>query len=428
MKVSRGEEGVPTPSQGSMLKLFTVIAPGDALAALLGAAMPVERAETVPLHLARGRVLDRPIVAAETLPAFTRALMDGFAVRAGDTDGASPTAPAYLRLTGEVLMGTVPAGAVRPGEAMRIHTGAMLPPGADAVVMLDETTVRGDEVAVLTAAPPGDNVLLPGEDVRAGMLAFAAGTRIGVAALGGLAALGYAQVGVRARPRIAILSTGDEVVPVDAVPRAAQVRDINVFTVGAIVEDAGGVALPGGIVPDNAAALTERARTVLVTADALVISAGSSVSHRDVTAAAIERLGAPGIIAHGIAIRPGKPTIVALCDGKPVIGLPGNPASAAVVAWRIVRPLVRNLGGECAVGNEGDGTLDAVLVGDLPSRAGREDYVPCRLDYGTRPPQATPMLGESNLIFTHVRSDGLAIVPFERCGLQAGERVSVVVR
>jgi molybdopterin molybdotransferase len=411
-----------------MLKLFTVVAPSDALAALLEAATPVERTETVPLNLARGRVLDRPIVAAETLPAFPRALMDGFAVRAGDTAGASGTAPAYLRLTGEVLMGTVPAVTVGAGEAVRIHTGAMLPAGADTVVMLEETRLRGDEVAVLAASPLGDNVLLPGEDVRAGTLALAAGTRIGVAALGGLAALGHAQVAVRARPRIAILSTGDEIVPVDAVPRAAQVRDINAITVAATVEDAGGIALPGGIVPDDAEALTARARAALDAADALVISAGSSVSHRDVTAAAVARLGPPGILAHGIAIRPGKPTIVAFCAGKPVIGLPGNPASAAVVAWRIVRPLVRNLGGERAVGNEGDGILDAVLVSDLPSHAGREDYVPCRLDYGTSPPRATPMLGESNLIFTHVRSDGLAIVPFERSGLQAGERVCVVVR
>ena len=319
--------------------------PSDALAALLAAATPVERAETVPLHLARGRVLDRTIVAAETVPQFRRALMDGFAVRAADTLAASGEAPVRLRLTGEVLMGTQPELPVGPGEALRIHTGAMLPAGADAVVMLEDTDVTGDEGSVLAAAPPGDNVLLPGEDIQAGAIAIAAGTRLDVAALGGLATLGYATVAVRVRPRIAILSTGDEVVPVDAAPRAAQVRDVNAVTVAATVEAAGGVALPGGIVPDDMTALTARARAALADADALVISAGSSVSHRDITARVIALLGAPGILAHGIAIRPGKPTIVALCDGKPVIGLPGNPASAAVVAWRIVRPLVRMLGG-----------------------------------------------------------------------------------
>jgi len=409
-------------------ELFTVVAPGDALAALLAAVTPAGRTETVPLNLARGRVLDGRVLARETLPGFARALMDGFAVRSADTRGASDSAPAYLRLAGEVLMGTVPAGAVGPYEAMRIHTGAMLPAGADAVVMMEETNVHGDEVEVLAAAPPGDNVLLPGEDVRAGATAFEAGTRIDVAVLGGLAALGHSHVAVRARPRVAILSTGDEVVPVEAAPRDAQVRDVNAITVSATIEAAGGIALPGGIVADDAAALTRAAETALSQADALVVSAGSSVSHRDITAGVIARLGAPGILAHGIAIRPGKPTIVAVCGGKPVVGLPGNPASAVVVAWRIVRPLVRALGGERNVNASGDGTLDAVLAIDLPSRPGREDYVPCSLDYRENPPLATPIFGESNLIFTLVRSDGLAVVPLDRSGLHAGERIRVVAR
>jgi molybdopterin molybdotransferase len=409
-------------------ELFTVVAPSDALATLLAAVTPVERAETVPLSEARGRVLERAVVAAETLPSFARALMDGFAVRAADTRGASESAPAYLRLTGEVLMGTVPDRTIGAYEAMRIHTGAMLPAGADAVVMMEETNVHGDEVEVLAAAPPGDNVLWPGEDVRAGATAFAAGTRIDVAVLGGLAALGYARVAVRGRPRIAILSTGDEVVAVEATPQSGQVRDVNAITVAATVEAAGGVALPGGIVRDDVRALTARAAAALAEADGLIISAGSSVSHRDITAGVIARLGAPGILVHGIAIRPGKPSIVAICGGKPVVGLPGNPASAVVVAWRIVRPLVRALGGERDVAGRIDGTLDAILTGDLPSRPGREDYVPCKLDYRESPPHATPIFGESNLIFTLVRSDALAIVPLDRSGLHAGERVRVVVR
>jgi molybdopterin molybdotransferase len=246
--------------------------------------------------------------------------------------------------------------------------------------------------------------------------------------LGGLAALGYARVAVRSRPRIAILSTGDEVVAVEATPRSGQVRDVNGITVAATVEAAGGVALPGGIVPDDVPALTARATAALADADALIVSAGSSVSHRDITAGVIARLGPPGILVHGIAIRPGKPTIVAICGGKPVVGLPGNPASAVVVAWRIVRPLVRALGGERDVAARTDGTLDAILTGDLPSRPGREDYVPCHLDYRESPPHATPIFGESNLIFTLARSDALAIVPLDRSGLHAGERVRVVVR
>jgi molybdopterin molybdotransferase len=409
-------------------ELFTVVAPRDALAMLLGATTPIGRTERVALLAAHRRVLAGALVAEEALPAFPRALMDGYAVRSADTHGAGEASPAYLRLTGEVLMGRLPPCAVAPGEAVRIHTGAMLPAGADAVVMVEETNQHGDDIEVLAAAPPGDNVLYPGEDVRPGALAFAAGTRLDGAALGGLAALGAAAVTVRARPRVAILSTGDEVIPIGDRPAGAQVRDINATTVAAVVEAAGGEALARGIVPDDAAALTARAAAALAEADALVISAGSSVSHRDITADVVGRLGSPGILAHGIAIRPGKPTILALCDGKPVIGLPGNPASALVVAWRIVRPLVRHLGGEAGVPLDAEGTIDAVLALDLPSRPGREDFVACRLDRSTDPPRATPLFGESNLIFTLVRSDGLAIVPFDRSGLYAGERVRVVPR
>jgi molybdopterin molybdotransferase len=410
-----------------MSELFTVFTPDDALATLIAATAPLLRAETVALHTARERVLDRTIVAAETLPAFARALMDGFAVRAADTRGASESAPAYLRLAGEVLMGTQPEHRVAANEVLRIHTGAMLPPGTDAVVMLEETNLHGDEVEVLASVGVGENVLLPGEDVRAGAVALEAGSRLDAAALGGLAALGQTRVPVRARPRIAILSTGDEVVAVDARPGIAQVRDVNAATIAATVAAAGGEPILRGIVRDDAGALTAAAHAALDDADALVVSAGSSVSHRDLTADVIAQLGAPGILVHGLAIRPGKPTILAVCDGKPVIGLPGNPASALVVAWRIVRPLVRHLGGERAWIDD-TGFVDATLALDLPSRPGREDYVPCTLARTGATLTAQPIFGESNLIFTLVRSEGLICIPLDRNGCAAGERVRVVLR
>ena len=426
--VSREAEDAPTPDEATLSELFTVVAPRDALVTLFAATAPVGRSERLALLAARDRVLDAPIVAAEMLPGFARSLMDGFAVRSADTRGAGESAPAYLRLVGEALMGRVPAHRVGAAEAVRIHTGAMLPEGADAVVMVEETSEHGEEIEVLAAAPPGENVLFPGEDVRLGAVALAGGMRLDAAALGGLAALGHTSVTVRARPRVAILSTGDEVVAVGETPGAACVRDVNATTVAATVAAAGGEPVAGGIVPDDAALLAERCASVLAGADALVVSAGSSVSHRDLTAEVVRRLGLPGVLAHGLAIRPGKPTIVAVCDGKPVIGLPGNPASALVVAWRIVRPLVRRLAGEREIPLDGDAGLDAVLALDLPSRPGREDYVPCRLDRASDPPRATPIFGESNLIFTLVRSDGLAIVPFDRSGLRTGERVRVIPR
>lgn len=411
-----------------MPELFTVVPPSEAFAALTRRCSPVTRRETVALEAARDRVTSAAIVAGETLPAFARATMDGYAVRAADTHGASESAPAYLRFAGEALMGAVPAVSVGRHEAVRIHTGAMLPAGADAVVMVEETNLHGDEVEVLATAAVGENVLTVGEDIRAASTAVASGVRLRAADLGGLAALGIARVPVVGRPRIAILSTGDEVVPIAASPRMAQVRDINSMTIAATIDRAGGIALPAGIVRDDEDAMFAAARAALDGADALVLSAGSSVSVRDLTARVVDRLGAPGIFVHGIALRPGKPTVIAVCDGKPVIGLPGNPASALIVAWRLLRPLVQYLGGENVAPDGRDSfETEAVLTANVPSRPGREDFVPAtlaRAEDGTL--HATPIFGSSNLIFTLVRADGVIAVPADRSGLAAGERARIV--
>ena len=420
-----------------MHELFTVLPPGEAFASFGRGCSPIERLEIVPLEAALGRVLFDDVRASETLPAFARSTMDGYAVRSADTHGASESSPAYLRLIDDVPTGVVPQRRVGVREAVRTHTGAMLPPGADAVVMVEDTNLHGSatssgqaEVEVLAAAPPGDNVLAIGEDVQAGAVAVPAGRRLRAADLGGLAALGVTRVTVRARPRIAILSTGDEVVPAGATPGAAQVRDVNATTVAAVVTQAGGIPVPCGIARDDAAEIEYALRGAVEDADAVVLSAGSSVSVRDLTAQVVARLGSPGVLVHGIAIKPGKPTVLAMCDGTPVVGLPGNPASALVVAWRIVRPLVRLLGGE-RVDHDGLGDereLSAILDVPLPSRPGREEFVPCTLardaDGGLH---ATPLFGASNLIFTLVRADALIAVPLDRSGIGAGERVRVIV-
>ncbi|HTW83595.1 MAG TPA: gephyrin-like molybdotransferase Glp [Candidatus Sulfotelmatobacter sp.] len=413
-----------------MHELFTVLSPGEAFAAVVRGCSPNSPTERVALDEALGRVLAADVVAAETLPGFARSTMDGYAVRSADTHGASEQSPAYLELVGDVPTGIVPAVTVGPRQAVRVHTGAMMPAGADAVVMVEDTNLHGAQVEVLAAVAVGEDVLAIGEDVRAGTLALPAGRRLRAADVGGLAALGAADVLVWPRPRVAILSTGDEVVPAGATPGPAQVRDVNASTIAATVRQAGGVPLPAGIAPDEPAAIESAARAALRDADALVLSAGSSVSTRDLTAQVVGRLGEPGVLAHGIAIKPGKPTVLARCAGKPVVGLPGNPASALVVAWRIVRPLVRVLGGEPVaadgLGDEREHT--AVLDVPVPSRPGREDYLPCTLARdadGTL--HATPVFGASNLIFTHVRADALIAVPLDRSGLGAGERVRVIV-
>jgi molybdopterin molybdotransferase len=408
-------------------ELFTVVPPQAALDILLARCAPVERSESIVLGASLGRVTAAAVAAQETLPAFARSTMDGYAVRAADTFGASESAPAYLRLCGEIAMGVAPALSVPPLGAARIHTGALLPAGADAVVMVEDTNAHGDEIEILCAAAPGENVVGVGEDVRAGEPAVPAGRRLRPQDLGGLAALGQTSVRVVERPRIAILSTGDEVVPPSRKPAPGQVRDINASTVAAVVRAAGGIPVSAGIVGDDAALLEATASAALASADALVLSAGSSVSYRDLTARVVETLGAPGIFVHGIAIKPGKPTLLAFAGSKPVIGLPGNPASALVVAWRLLAPLVRRLGGEDAAEADAGDRRAAELTLPVRSRPGREDYVPCTLEGATGKLRATPVFGKSNLIFTLVRADGLIVVPLDRSGIPAGELVEVLV-
>lgn len=408
-------------------ELFTVVSPQEALQAVLRHCAPVERFESVALASGLGRLLAEPYRADETLPAFSRSTMDGYAVRAADTFGASDSAPAYFRLCGEVGVGTAPSLAVGAFEAARIYTGAMLPAGADAVVMVEDTNAHGDQIELLASAAPGENIVAVGEDVRRGDEAVPAGRRLRAQDVGGLAALGATQLDVVARPRIAVLSTGDEVVPPSESPAIGQVRDINATTIAAVVRASGGEAVACGIVRDDEATLLAAMRAALEASDALVLSAGSSVSDRDLTARVIERLGSPGIIVHGIAIKPGKPTVVAVADGKPIIGLPGNPASALVLAWRIVAPLVRRLGGEELREGASGGELDAILTGPVRSRPGREDYVPCTLDRTGGTLRATPIFGKSNLIFTLVRCDGLIVIPLDASGVSAGGAVRVVV-
>ncbi len=397
---------------------------------MLSRLRPASGLERVATAAALGRVTAEPIRSGETLPAFPRSTMDGYAVRAADTFGASDSAPAYLRLTGEVSMGTVAQQSVEAGCAIRVHTGAMLPPGADGVVIIEDTNLRERELEVLRAAAPGENTLDVGEDIRSGDLVLDAGATLRPQDLGALHALGITQVGVRPRPVVAVLSSGDEVVAPDERPRLGAVRDVNTITVSATIDRAGGQSVSHGIVADDEEALVAAARAALMRSDMLVLSAGSSVSARDITAAAIARLGAPGILVHGIALRPGKPTILALCDGKPVVGLPGNPVSALVVAWRLVRPIVRRLlGASPSDDGLGDGrALEARLTANVSSRPGREDYVPARLTRETDGTLlAAPIFGKSNLIFTLVRADALIEIPLDRAGASAGSIVRVVI-
>lgn len=398
--------------------------PDEALRTFLESIDSSPRAERARTEDTLGRVLLRDVVAPSALPPFPRTTVDGYAVRAADTFGASAGMPGYLKVVGEILMGTVPELEVGEGQAVVIHTGGMLPQGADAVVMVEDTqAVDQAEIEVLKPVADGQNVLQEGEDVQPGDVVIQAGTRIRAQEIGGLLALGYTEVEVAEIPRVAILSTGDEVVPPSEEPAPGQVRDINSYTLSALVERAGGKPVRYGIIPDNPEALETIARQAHSEHHMLLITAGSSVSERDITADVIAELGEPGVLVHGIALRPGKPTILSLCDGVPVVGLPGNPVSAVVVAGLFVLPAIRKLQG--FRGPEWSPIISASLQTNVSSVAGREDWLPCRLIVTPDGLEAEPVFGRSNLIFTLVRADGLVRIPAASTGLDAGEEVEV---
>jgi len=382
-------------------------------------------AETVALADALHRVPVAPVAAPHALPGFARSTVDGYAVRAADTYGVSDGLPGYLDVVGAVRMGAAPPPdvAVGPGGAVSMPTGGVLPPGADAVIMVEYTqeAVAGT-IEVVRPVAPGDGVVRADEDAAPGAELVPAGRPLRAQDLGMLAAAGVTRVAVHARPRVTVFSTGDEVVPPDtATLRPGQVRDATAVALAAMITQAGGEPRPGGIVPDDPAALEASLRAALGTGDMIVISAGSSVGARDETATAVARLGPPGIWCHGLAIRPGKPTLLAECGGVPVIGLPGNPRSALVVFRLIGVPLVRRVGG-CTT-PPAEPVVRARLGRDLASAAGRLDVVQVRVAAGV----ATPVFGLSALLSVLTAADGYVTVPEEATGLDAGTEIDVTL-
>lgn len=407
-----------------MSEFLSLLSPPEALQRFRSAWTLAPTTERIATPDALGRVLLEDIRAADPLPPFNRSTVDGYALRARDTHGAGESLPAYLTLAGEVPMGRAAGLALGPGSCAVIHTGGMLPEGADAVVMVEHTRLAPTgEVEVFRPAAVGENVLLEGEDVKTGEVVIQSGTRLRPAEIGGLMALGITAIDVARRPAIGILSSGDEVVSPETVPGPGQVRDVNSYALQALVQEAGGSAVLFGILPDQPAAFRTAARAALDQCDAVVFTAGSSISVRDFTAQAIDELGPPGVLVHGVSVRPGKPTILAVCDGKPVIGLPGNPVSALVIAGLFLRPVI-----EAGLGvrrRRPAAMVPARLTTNLPSQAGREDWVPVRLVPEGGGFQADPVFGKSNLIFTLARADGLVCIPAAATGLAAGAEVQV---
>jgi molybdopterin molybdotransferase len=406
-------------------ELFTVHTPPDAWRLFREHFHPAVRAERIVTADALGRVLAETLIAPCDLPEFQRSTVDGYAVSAADTYGASPGLPAFLTVVGEVPMGQAAQVTVGVGEAALVHTGGMIPPGANAVVMIENTQrVDAANIEVMQPVSEGQSVIQVGEDVRRGDLVLAAGRRLRAQDLGGLLALGITEIAVAARPRVGIVSTGDEVVPPDQPVRPGQVRDINSYTLAALAEQAGGAAVRYGIIPDDRQALAEAAARAHAECDIVIFSAGSSVSYRDMTAEVIDGLGAPGVLVHGVSVKPGKPTILAVCGGKPVFGLPGNPVSAMVIFDLFITPTIAALLGETTTPKQ---RVQARLARNIASDTGREDYVQVRLEERDGELWAVPVLGKSNLIYTLIHADGSLQVPLDSNGIRAGTWVTVTL-
>jgi len=409
-----------------MPQLFNVVTPQEAWLRLEPHLSPIGRVETVPARDALGRVLAKDIAAPSDLPPFPRSAMDGYAVRAEDAYGASEGLPAYLRVVGEIAMG-VPAGiGLASGEAALIHTGGMLPKNADAVVMIENTRdIDASTIEVTRPVAKGENVIQVGEDVEKDEMLLTSGSLIRPQDIGGLLALGITEVPVFQRVRVALISTGDELVPPEEEPRLGQIRNTNAYTLASLALRIGAVPLRLGIVKDNHEALRQAAVRGMREADIVVISAGSSMSTRDMTADVINSLGRPGVLVHGVSLKPGKPTILAAVDGKPFFGLPGNPGSAMITFEIFVTPCIYRLGGCRQLPRRTE--LQARLTRNIPSATGREDYVVVKLEERGGELYAEPIFGKSNLLFPLIKADGIAQVPLDRSGLESGEMVLVKV-
>jgi len=392
-----------------------LLSPRAALEAYFArAAIAPPAVERVSLDEAAGRVLAEDAVAREDHPSHPRSTMDGFALRSGD--GTAPR-----RVVGEVLMGAAPPRAVGPGEAMRVPTGGAIPDGADAVVAQEDVDIAGDASLVLRGdVPPGDCITARADDVRAGEVVLRAGRRLGGPELGVLATLGIARVPVFARPRIAILSTGDELVDPDRVPAVGQVRDSNRYAIAGSLVALGAQPVQVARSADTPQALRAALRAALDDCDAVFSTGGSSVGERDLVPRIVAEFGAPGPIVHGLRVKPGKPTLLAAVGGKPVIGLPGNPASSLMILEAVVRPIVTAL---CGERNAAPVVLPARATATFAGRAGWTWYVPVRLRTRGGELEAEPLAIQSSQASLLARSAGYVTIDNAAGRVESGGRV-----
>jgi len=383
--------------------------------------------EILNIQEALDRVLAEEVIAPCNLPGFIRSTMDGYALRAEDSFGVSESLPSYLRIIGEVKMGERPEFRITQGEAVKISTGGMLPEGSNAVIMWEYTN-QIDEYTLEVKRPvaPGENVTREDEDIKIGEKILDKGHRLKPQDIGILAGMGKIRIKVFQRPCLALISTGNEIIPPDEKPRKGEIRDINSYSLGASIIKSNGIPLYGGIIKDNPACLKQEIIKSLgdPQVNAIIISGGSSLGTRDITLGVLVGMGNPGVLAHGISIKPGKPTIVAVINNKPIIGLPGHPVSAMIIFNLLVRPLISWLQGE-DYNPDFLPRIEAIIDSNVASDAGREEYIRVSLYKEGNQYYAKPIWGKSGIISTLVQSSGLIKIGLNVEGLKKGSKVMV---
>nr|WP_317326096.1 gephyrin-like molybdotransferase Glp [uncultured Flavonifractor sp.] len=401
--------------------MLTVMTPEELLSCIAAAFAPLDRPpETVRLDRALGRVLARDILADQFVPGFCRSTVDGYALRGADTFGCSESIPALLAQVGAVEMGREPTFSLGSGQCAAIPTGGALPKGADAVQMVEHTEdFGGGEIGIYKSVPPGANLIFKGDDVKPGDRVLEQGRRLEPQDIGALAALGVTAAPVVPRLRIGLLSTGDELVPPETAPGPGQVRDVNGPLVAALVAQAGAEPVWYGIVPDREEVLRQTVERALEQCDGVVLSGGSSVGEKDAACRVLTSLGE--VLCHGVAMKPGKPTLLGRAGGKPILGLPGHPAAALFTARLFLLPLLTRLEG----GTWRQQTASARLAQTVPANHGRAQYTGVTLEERSDGLWAVPIWGKSGLITTLAGADGFICVSRDREGIPAGERVEV---
>ena len=376
--------------------------------------------ELVPLSDAMGRILAEDICANEYVPDFDRSTVDGYAVRARDTFGCSDAIPAILSVTGEVFMGKAPDCAVMPSCCCAVPTGGAVPEGADSVVMIEYTEDYGDgTIGVSKPSAPGQNMIFRGDDVFPGKKILPRSRRLTAGDIGALAAVGRVEVPVKKKLRAAIISTGDELVSPDETPQAGQVRDVNGPMLTAMIKDCGAEPVYYGSIVDDEELIEKTVKKAIAECDMVLISGGSSVGIKDAACRIIESVGK--LILHGIAIKPGKPTIMGKCGDKPVVGLPGHPVAAYFVTELFVLPLIMRL-----IGQETEQvTKKARLSENVSANHGRAQYLGCRLVRDDDGFTAVPIRSKSGLITQLAGADGYFCIDRDCEGLPKGAEVEV---